>query len=117
MQLFWALMGIEALYVKGNVGLMQQVREKSQAFLDPQEAFKKRISQMYHFRSRFIHGDLGFPGYPLIFDGDERVQRHYEQLGKSISLAVAILVATIQELIQRGWSGLDFSYKVDDIST
>lgn len=111
MQLFWALMGVEALYVEGSTGIMQQVREKSQAFLGPQESFKKKITQMYNFRSRLIHGDLDFPKYPIIFDADERLAKHDERLQESTALAVAILLATLQELIQRGWSHLRFHYE------
>lgn len=112
MQLFWALMGIEAFYAKGSTGIIQQVKEKSQVFLGPQESFKKKITQMYDFRSRLIHGDLGFPGYPVIFDADERLARHDERLHESTALAVAILTATLQELIRQGWSGLHFYYEV-----
>lgn len=114
MQLFWALMGIEALYAKGSTGIMQQVKEKSQVLLGPQESFKKRIAQMYDFRSRLIHGDSVFPGYPVVFDADKRLKKHDDRLYESIGLAIAILVATLQEIIQRGWSGLHFSYKANE---
>ena len=107
MQLLWALIGVESLYVRGQMALLEQVREKTQVFLGPQEGYKKRVIRMYDFRSRFVHGDLNFPGlYPAIDD----FEIFGENLLESISLAVAILAATIQEIIQRGWSGLEFSY-------
>jgi len=67
---------------------------------------------MYGFRSRLIHGDLDFPGHPVIFDADKRLAEHDERLRESTALAVAILLATLQELIQRGWSELHFHYEV-----
>ncbi|QOY36478.1 hypothetical protein AWH56_001945 [Anaerobacillus isosaccharinicus] len=59
--LFRSVMGIEALYAKGTSSLQEQVREKSQLILGKQEAFKKVYTNMYNFRSRYIHGDLDFP--------------------------------------------------------
>ena len=91
---------------------MQQVKEKSQAFLGPQESFKKKMTGMYDFRSRLVHGDLDFPGYPVSFDADTRLAKLDERLRESTALAVAILLATLQELIQRGWSQLHFHYDV-----
>jgi hypothetical protein len=114
MQLLWALVGIEALYVKGKVALIEQVKGKAQAFLGPQEAYKKKIGKMYEFRSRFVHGDLDFPGLYLLGDAREAVEKFDRDLLESIALAVAVLVATLQELIRRDWTGLDYSYKVSD---
>jgi len=111
MQLLWALIGIEALYVKGNMALIEQVREKAQKFLGEQEAYKKKIGSMYDFRSRFVHGDLDFPSIYTPFSDWEVFG---EGLLESISLAVAVLTATLQEIIRRDWSGLAFSYNITD---
>jgi hypothetical protein len=111
MQLLWALIGIEALYVKGNTALIEQVREKAQKLLGEQEAYKKKIGSMYDFRSRFVHGDLDFSGIDTPFSDYEVFG---EGLLESISLAVAVLTATLQEIIRRDWSGLTFSYEVRD---
>jgi Apea-like HEPN len=56
--LLWSLVGIEAIYVRGRQGLLEQVRDKGQIHLGKQEAYRKKISRMYDFRSRFVHGDL-----------------------------------------------------------
>jgi hypothetical protein len=110
MKLVWALIGIEAVYVKGKVSIMEQVREKVQAFLGKQETYKKKIVEMYDFRSRFIHGDLDFPGLFVFADGHPAAERYHSDQFESVNMAVAILVATIQELILRDWSGIDFPY-------
>ena len=114
MQLFWALVGLEALYVHGKAELAQQVREKSQVLLGKQVTFKKRITQMYDFRSRFLHGDLDFPGLCLVGDARETVARFDSELLEAIAMAVAVLVGTIQEVIRRDWAGLRFDYTVAD---
>jgi hypothetical protein len=116
MQLLWALVGIEALYVRGQTELFQQVREKSQALLGQQKSFKKNLSRMYGFRSRFLHGDLGFPDLFLFHDARPEVDRFDSELWDATNIAVAVLIATIQEIINRGWSGVTFTYIADGIS-
>ena len=110
MQLLWALVGIESIYVRGKAELFQQVKEKSQVLLGPQEAYKKVLSRMYDFRSRFVHGDLGFPSLSLLYDARPEVNKYDEGLSEATSVAVCVLAATIQETIQRGWDGVHFSY-------
>jgi hypothetical protein len=117
MQLLWALVGLEALYVRGKTDLLQQVREKSQVLLGQQQAYKKKITQMYEFRSRFVHGDLDFPGLYLFGDAREVVGKYDQGLYDAIAVAVAVLVATIQEVIRRDWSGLRFDYTATDSAT
>lgn len=112
--LVWALLGIEALYTEGQIALQKQVKEKSQSFLGKQTVHKRTIGQMYNFRSRFLHGDLDFPGkYPL-HDASYELARYDRELFESIQLAEAILLATLQKLIELDWNGLTFSYQVDD---
>lgn len=110
MQLLWALVSIEALYVRGNSELFQQVREKSQAFLGSQEAYKKTLSRMYDFRSRFIHGDLGFPSLSLLYDARDEVHRYDSELWEAVDIAVAVLAATLQEVVRRDWRDVSFTY-------
>jgi hypothetical protein len=114
MQLLWALVGLEALYVEGKAELLQQVREKAQVFLGGQTAFKKNISQMYNFRSRFVHGDLDFPGLLLRQNARNEVSEFDDELRRSISIAIALLASTIQEIIRRDWNGLQFQYTVSN---
>jgi hypothetical protein len=113
--LFWALIGIEALYAKGKTGFPEQIREKSQVLLGIQSANKKKIGNMYDFRSRFIHGELDFIA-PFLGVESKSKEDFSDVLSESTGLAIAILIATFQALIQRGWSGLQFSYVVGDLS-
>lgn len=113
--LLWALVGIEAMYTRGQGALQEQVKAKSQAFLGKQEAHKKRIGQMYDFRSKFVHGDLDFSGrYPLR-DASSEFMKYTGDLFASIELAEAILLATLQKLVELDWKGLTFSYQVSDL--
>lgn len=112
--LVWALLGIESLYAEGQAALQKQVKEKSQSFLGEQTTHKKIVGRMYDFRSRFLHGDLDFPGkYPL-HDARDELARHDRELYESIYLAEAILLATLQKLVEFDWNGLTFSYQIHD---
>lgn len=106
--LFWALVGIEALYTEGQGSLQQQVNEKSQAFLGKMTQYKKKINRMYDFRSRFVHGDLDFSGKLVVDDAGEDHQKHSQELRETVIFAEAILVATLQRLAERNWKGVRF---------
>lgn len=112
LQLLWAMIGIESLYVRGKVSVMEQVREKIQAFLGIREANRKIISLMYENRSRFMHGDADFPSLCSIYDASPRVEQYMKREMETVEVAVAILTATLQELVRRNWAGLDFFYEV-----
>lgn len=114
MQLFRAVMGIEGLYTKGNSNLLEQVREKTQILLGKQEQFKKLYSNMYNFRSKFIHGELNFPAKVNI-DFSKNVESHSEDLKKATYFATLLLGASIQQLIKRDWHSINFDYVVNDI--
>lgn len=116
MQLIWALIGLEALYCTNKTELLSQLRERSQLFLGEQQAYKKRLSQMYNFRSRFVHGDLDFPGLYLIRDARDEVSKYDIELLDAIAVAIAVLVATLQEIIYRNWDGLKFQTVVNNMS-
>ena len=113
-QLLWALVGLESLYAKGKSDLSQQLREKSQAFLGEQLNFKKQISQMYNFRSRFVHGDLDFDGLSLMADARNTFERYSQELTEATATAIAMLAGTLQEIIRRDWHGLHFEYVVSN---
>jgi hypothetical protein len=114
--LFWAIMGIEALYVRGRDPKMEQIRERTQVLLGEQTSFKKKISEMYNFRSSLIHGDLNFSGLYQLYDATPEIEKYDRALLESTDLAVAVLTVTLQQLISRNWKGLRFTYMVEDIN-
>jgi hypothetical protein len=112
-KLFWALVGIEAIYVEGNSSLQEQVNKKSQIFLGERQEFKKRFSQMYDYRSRFVHGDLDFENKAFI--EDNIVDDYLSEFWENRDFAISILLATLQNLIKQNRHDLDFEYKLKDI--
>lgn len=98
--LFYSLIGIEAIYASGKQGILEQLREKSSAIFGEPENYKNSLNKMYDTRSRFIHGDLNFPSKYHIYDGieefDNFMMKEYIQ---SLEMAEAILVATIQQFV------------------
>ncbi len=111
--LFWALMGLEALYIRGSGGVMEQLREKIHTLLGTPVTHKKRFTRMYDLRSRIIHGQLDFSSAYSEIEGPED-DRFHKDLGEATDLATALLLATLQQLVKRDWWGLRFSYVVDD---
>lgn len=98
--LFYSLIGIEAIYTSGKQGVLEQLREKSAAIFGEPENYKNSLNKMYDIRSRFMHGTLNFPSKYYIYDGreefDEFMHKEYIQC---LEMAEAILVATIQQFV------------------
>lgn len=110
--LFWSLIGIEALYCTSKEGISEQIYEKVQLVLGPVNDSKKKIKNMYNFRSRLIHGDLDIP--PNNFDYDDPDDEKFQKkLFDAAILAVAILTTTLQEMALQNRSDLNFRYGLD----
>jgi hypothetical protein len=65
--------------------------------------FKKEFNKLYEFRSRFIHGDLDFPGRYTLGDANPELEKYELAQEKTVSFAVAILIASFQEIIRGTW--------------
>jgi len=110
--LFWSLIGIEALYCTSKEGISEQIYEKVQLVLGPVLESKKKIKNMYSFRSRLIHGDLDIP--PNNFDYDDPDEEKFQKgLFNATILAAAILTVTLQEMVLQNRSDLNFTYGLD----
>lgn len=114
--LFWAIMGIEAIYTNGEESITKQIRDKVWLFLGQQESFKKDITAMYRVRSKFIHGASDVSGRMVLYDYDPELVKGILDSYDAERLAMAILVATLQELIRRGWDSINFSYIASEAS-
>lgn len=111
--LFWSMVALEALYVDGKQGIAEQMREKVWTFLGEQDSYKRDITKLYDYRSKFVHGGSDFIGvnsYHLPNDM-ENIVKYDNGLTEAALLAQAILVATLQELVRRDWPGIGFSYQ------
>jgi hypothetical protein len=99
LDLFWSLIGIEALYCTGKEGKAEQILEKTQVVLGPISDFKKKVKAMYNFRSRLIHGDLNIPSAISESFSLKEFEDYNEEFFNATIFAVAILTATLQELV------------------
>lgn len=99
-QLFFLLIGIEAIYNDNeNNGITEQIRVKTEALLKRPEGYRKRISKFYNNRSKFIHGKLNFPSKYCPYGGKEFDEFFFNHYIETVDDAKAILIATIQEYI------------------
>jgi hypothetical protein len=105
--MFWALLGLEALYGRGRDGLADQLRSKSEVFLGAPAAHRRVISKMYDFRSRFIHGDLDVPFQAAPFD---ELSGFTERLDEAELTGIALLVSSLQTLAAANQQELEFKY-------
>ena len=112
--LFYSLIGIEAIYTDGKQGILEQLRKKSSAIFGEPENYKNSLSKMYDIRSRFIHGNLNFPSKYYRYDGIEQfdnfMKKEYTQC---LEMAEALLVGTIQQFVIRDAETLNFNLQTE----
>lgn len=101
----WGMVGLESLFTSGSGATSQQLRSGIRALLGEPESFKKQVSAMYDFRSRFLHGDVDFPSR---IAGSQWDDDYYKRLLTASNTATAVLVSALQELVGRRWRSLDF---------
>jgi hypothetical protein len=99
---------LEAVYSDGSSGVTHQVTSRIQLLLGEHAGLKKAFSHVYKVRSAFIHGGMSFPGKYFYYDGLPEYERYSEKVNDATELAGAMLVATLQELIARGWHSVSF---------
>lgn len=104
--MFWAISGLEAIYSDGEIGITQQLNEKTQVFLGEINENKKMIKELYNFRSKLIHGKLSIPINGEIIDDNE----HFSQLINMSSFASVILTISLQKIIKNEMTKLSFNY-------
>lgn len=114
LDIVWALLGLEALYGKGNVGLREQLVAKTEVLLGKREANKKTFGKMYDFRSRFVHGDIDLPLHYSPYDASPEFEKFHDDLYESENIAVATLIATFQNMIKNKRLILEFNYSLTE---
>ncbi|MCD9025434.1 HEPN domain-containing protein [Cohnella silvisoli] len=108
--LFFTMIGLEALYSSSNNGIKEQLVAKSQVLLGVQNEYKKLFKYMYDYRSKFIHGGLNFPGKFHYFDGTEEFDSFMKENYDVTLMAQSVLIATLQQLSKRNLNELTFKY-------
>lgn len=108
MDMFWAMLGIEAIYVRGQKRILRQIREKSEALFRKPDTLGNALDDMYNFRSRLVHGDLDFPGIMADDLFGTSTKSYYQGIDETVSMAALLLVATFQYMVRRDWDTLDF---------
>jgi hypothetical protein len=113
LDIVWALMGLEAIYCHGSSGVMNQLLEKCQLLLGPLERNKKILSEMYNLRSRVVHGNFDLPVRYSYYDSSPKYEKFHLGTYRAALLAQVMLVATIQQLIERDLTELNFKHILD----
>jgi hypothetical protein len=110
--LLWALLGLEALYTRGTTELGSQLSAKTQLLLGEQQDFKKAITRMYAYRSRLTHGDVSIPMHYCEYEGLAEYESFLDEVCDQNYLAANVLASSLQALVVRGMTALDFEWRI-----
>lgn len=109
--LFWAMSGIEALYAHGDLGIGYQIDKKAKLFLGEPNEFKKVLTKLYNFRSKFIHGSMSIPINNSWLSNDDQDQYDNEFYEMECT-ANRLLTATLQKIIDKDLKIFEFEFKL-----
>jgi hypothetical protein len=112
-QLMWTVLALEAIFIKGKVGMTDQLKEKAIALLGDLGSIK--IQKFYDIRSRFVHGDMDFPPHEFDSFAKPEFEKYEVNTRNALIGSQTVLVRTFQEIIIRGWSGLRFETTPSDV--
>lgn len=104
-----ALIGIEALFATTTSGVAEQVRRRAQLLLGSRTSFKKDLDNMYTARSAFLHGSAHLLPNGLSWDPSDAVGSKLDKGSNAEDVASAVLLSSLQRLVAKGWSRLEFS--------
>lgn len=107
--LFWSVLGIESILARGTKDISHQIKQKTNLLLGEPNEFKKKISKLYEYRSRLIHGDYNFPPkYGYDFDHSSNFEDEYWDY---LAFSNSILIALIRKMINENKVEFEFEYK------
>lgn len=113
LDLIVALHGVEALFVRSSSATQNQLTSRAQLLLGSRSRFKRDLSEMYSARSALLHGGSGFPGLAYPYEDPPAYVKRKAGRERALALAAAVLVATLQILVERKWSTLEFAEQLD----
>jgi hypothetical protein len=106
------MQGLEAFYCHGNGDLRRQLSEKTRMWLGDWSDSKNIVGQLYDMRSRFVHGSglIEYANHNL--DGWAENHQGIKKQTYGTTLAVRMLIATLQKCVALNTSNIDWSYAV-----
>ena len=109
--LLWTMIGIESIFTDDALheeSLTAQILSRSYLLFGDMIS-SKDIKIMYKIRSKFIHGKLSSSILVKNIEEEERIMERYEfQLCEATKTSFALLIASLQYAISRGWRDIKF---------
>lgn len=103
------LIGIEALFATTTSGVADQVRRRAQLLLGSRTSFTQDLREMYSARSAFLHGGTLLPPNGFLWSPPKTKEITFEKISSANNVASAVLLSSLQRLVEKGWNTLEFS--------
>jgi len=107
----WSILGLEALYAKGNGNILNQIKEKLNVVLQLTDKETKMVSSLYDMRSRFFHGDFNLASQLFTEHWNKTlIDIEYETLEK-MRFGIRLFIASLQFCAKNNLTELNFQYQ------
>jgi len=110
--IIWMFYAFESLFKTRAGENFSAITERIRFILDPnpkqEGSMKKKLREMYNFRSSFVHGGLKVI-HPLHNEQiDSRINELYDSIVELTQYGVKLLLACFQTYIKNGWLDVEF---------
>ena len=110
--LFRAMQGLEAFYCDGVGDLRRQLSEKSKIWLGSWDDRRNMVGSLYDLRSKFVHGSAKLEFWNHHHDAWSEDGKTMKEFSYGQTLAVRMLIATLQRSCIENVGDLAWSYAV-----
>lgn len=120
----WSVMGIEALFLyklQNDKSKTNELTKRIIFFVGKYESndLEKKLSEIYNYRSRLLHGDTDFPSpefelveFSLSNDKDyNEIRKFTDSCFETSHILTAVLIKSIQKLIDKKMNSLSFDIR------
>lgn len=113
----YLMRALEDLYTDNKDLITEQLNTKIQLFLGPLIEFKRQIKNMYHTRSKFLHGssrEIPFHRLDEIEFLENRNNKKELTRYEAFSFGVLLIIATLQKMHKEELLNLNFKLSLDN---
>lgn len=113
----WITHSLEALYDTPRNGIIENLKNRIFLFLDEPSShskkLRKKIGDLYDFRSDFVHGTMEIARMPFFENLDKELEDYMIRVNDLSGFGIMLLLATIQKMVSNDAKELVFYEKYE----
>ncbi|MEP1093536.1 MAG: hypothetical protein ABJG78_00405 [Cyclobacteriaceae bacterium] len=108
----WITHSLEALYDTPKEGIVTSLKNRIFLFLGTPDShskeLRKKIGELYDFRSNFVHGSMEIARAPFFENLDQELWNYMNEIHKLSDFGIMLLLSSVQKIINENANSLKF---------